>query len=190
MKIQCIIGVGGVGKTTYCDQLVANAEAKGQPRPFLLKIGHFFREFFGPNFFTPLDNPTAPAITEFWVREMVDKAIQTVYEISASKDFGVLYGETLLIDGFPRTREQIHWLMLSSFASTRSIPVHITALYVSDEVHNERLNKRKMENPMEADLVEKRATKDVALLIGVTQELKNLRSEGKYPQLSFKELDL
>ena len=79
MRIICILGVAGVGKSTYCKELLK--ERVDGPRPILLQMGKFFRETLGPEFFRDLDNPGAPEQTNHWVKRMVHNAVTLGYFI-------------------------------------------------------------------------------------------------------------
>lgn len=172
-KVICVVGVGCVGKSTYCKNLVKGSK----PRPVLLQAGRFFREAIGPTFFAELDNPAAPAQTESWVRNMVWHAIE----------FAHWHGRDVIIDAFPRTPDQFHWLMLSSPVSAHPLPVEIHTLFTSEGVLDQRLAARRVESS-EEDLVlfEARVLKDAALMHGLTSAIEAAVGEHKYPELDVK----
>jgi len=186
MKIISVLGVGCTGKSTYCRKLLDNYEKDGKPRPLLLQLGAFFRTLYGPDFFKTLDNPAAPEVTEHWVRNNVSMAIQSCYDLS-HQGFGVNNDRDLILDAVPRTKEQFHWLMLSSPASRHNIPVEMRFLYVADEVLEKRLAERVKLNPEEKDLIFVRANKDLALHKGVVDEVAKAIREETYPGLTTKE---
>ena len=158
-KVIGVCGVGCVGKSTYCQELLKIYKSENKPRPILLSLGTFFRNTIGPNFFVELDNPAAPQVTENWVRSMVHFSITTAYT----------YKRDVIFDGFPRTVLQLEWLMNSSHASKFDLPVTLRFLQTSEEEHEARINLRlanccsisDLED--EKSLVEIRMLKDAAL---------------------------
>lgn len=188
MKVICMLGVGCVGKSTYCQKLLDDYEQEGKTRPLLLQLGAFFRTLYGPEFFKTLDNPAAPTVTEHWVRNNVSMAIRTCYDLS-HQGFGVNTDRDLIIDGVPRTKDQFHWLMLSSPAGIKHIPIEMRFLYAADEVVEERLRERMRLNPEEVNLIAIRATKDLALHKSVVEEVAKAIYEETYPNLTTKEVN-
>lgn len=172
MRVMCILGVGCAGKSTYCDSLLEQYNINRQPRPILLQPGKFFRRTFGPDFFKNLDSPGAPAATESWVRNMVHHAI------TAGKD----YGRDVILDGFPRTPGQFHWLMNSSVVATTSIPVKMFLLQIAEGALDTRISKRKEEYPDEVGLTDERIRKDAGLYANMQVEINCGRSS--YPNLT------
>jgi adenylate kinase family enzyme len=188
MKIICVLGVGCVGKSTYCRKLLDDYKAAGKQRPLLLQLGTFFRTLYGPDFFKTLDNPTAPEVTEHWVRNNVSMAIQTCYELS-HQGFDIQSDRDLVIDAVPRTKDQFNWLMLSSPAGVKDIPVEIHFLYIADEVLERRIDERNKLHPDEVALTNARMKKDLALHKGVVEEVIKAINEKKYPLLTMKEIN-
>jgi len=188
MKIICVLGVGCVGKSTYCRKLLDDYKAKCKPRPLLLQLGSFFRTVYGSEFFKTLDNPAAPEVTEHWVRNNVSMAIQSCYDLS-HRGFGVNADRDLILDAVPRTKDQFHWLMLSSPAANNNIPVEIYFLYVADEVLEKRFAERLALKPDEADLTKARMEKDLALHKSVVSEIMEAIRNETYPKLTMKEVN-
>lgn len=190
MKIISVLGVGCVGKSTYCKKLLDDYKKEGKPRPLLLQLGAFFRTVYGPEFFNTLDNPAAPAITEHWVRNNVSTAIQSCYDLS-HRGFSVNEDRDLIIDAVPRTKDQFHWLMLSSPAADKNISVEIHFLYVAEEVLEQRIAKRKALalNPEESSMIDVRVGKDLSLHKSVVDEVAKAVREGTYPKLTTMEID-
>lgn len=187
MKIICVLGVGCAGKSTYCKKLLDDYEAVNKPRPLLLQLGTFFRTVYGPEFFKTLDNPTAPVVIEHWVRNNVSMVINMCYDLS-HRDFGVNNDRDLILDAFPRTKDQFHWLMLSSPAGVKNIPVEMCFLYVADEVLKHRIAERKKLNIEEADMIDARAAKDLALHGGVVSEVNKAMLGETYSTLTTVEI--
>ncbi len=180
MKIISLCGVTCVGKTTYAEKLVT--EYVDSKRPVCLNIGLFFRNTLGPRFFEELDNPTAPTVTEHWVRNMVHNAIELSY--NSQRD--------VILDGFPRTKDQFYWLIHSSFASSRTISVELKFCFVDEDIMRERMESRIRQNPEEEVLLLRRNQKDVALLKDVYSEARRVldsRSKG-HDGLSLTEVNL
>ena len=188
MKIISVLGVGCVGKSTYCQKLLDDCEMEGKPRPLLLQLGAFFRTVYGPEFFKTIDNPAAPEVTEHWVRNNVSMAIQSCYDL-CHQGFGVNADRDLILDAVPRTTDQFHWLMLSSPASDKHIPVEIHFLYVADEVLEKRFSERLALKPAEAGLTKARMEKDLALHRGVVDEVAKAIREETYPSLTSREIN-
>ena len=169
MKVMCIIGVGCTGKSTYCKKLLDDYSKSKKPRPLLLQLGVFFRTVFGPDFFKTLDNPSVPAITENWVRSNVDMCITTAYQLNAGKP--LVEHRDVIIDGVPRNPGQVYWLLLSSAINRHHIPLEIKALYAAEETIEIRIAARKELNPNEAELIDERQRKDVAMHQSVLKAL-------------------
>ena len=181
MKVICVLGVGCVGKSTYCRKLLKNYAINGRPRPVLLQLGAFFRATLGPDFFTKFNNPSAPAETEPWVRNCVHNAMSIAWNSSIKNKVDV----DVILDGFPRTKEQLQWLMLSSHVSKKDVEVEVHILY-ADEVELEiRQRKRISENPDESKLMAERIKSDYSLFTTMNEELNFCCSN--YPRFSIKE---
>lgn len=188
MKIVSVLGVGCVGKSTYCKKLLDDYKKEGKPRPLLLQLGAFFRTVYGPDFFNTLDNPAAPAVTEHWVRNNVSMAIQSCYDLG-HRGFSVNEDRDLILDAVPRTKDQFHWLMLSSPAGVKNIPIEIHFLYVAGEILEQRTAERRAKNPEESDMIDIRASKDLALHKSVVDEVAKAVREGTYPKLTTMEIN-
>ena len=181
MKVICVLGVGCVGKSIYCRKLLKNYVSAGRPRPVLLQLGAFFRATLGPDFFTKLDCPTAPVEIEPWVKNCVHNAMSLAWNNSVKNKVDT----DMILDGFPRTKEQLQWLMLSSWVSKHSIDVEVHILY-TDEVELEiRQRKRISENPDESKLMAERIKSDYSLFTTMNEELNFCCSN--YPRFSIKE---
>jgi len=179
MKVICVCGVGCSGKSTYCDKLGAKILEESGIRPVILQPGIFFRSTLGPDFFEVLDNPTAPVVTENWVRNMVWQATNLAYN----------YKRDLIIDGFPRTLEQFYWLMDSSFVSSYRLPVEMHFLWVSEGVLADRIMARKMAEPEQVELIDKRMTKDASLLSRLHTAVTRDDVSADYFNLIIKEIE-
>ena len=186
----CILGVGCVGKSTYCKKLLDDYKLDGKPRPILLQLGEFFRTVYGPDFFKTLDNPAAPEVTEHWVRSNVNFAIQTCYNLSHPCGFKIMADRDIILDAVPRTPAQFHWLMLSSTVSARNIPVEMRFLYVAEKVLEERQAERRTLNPKETGLLDARVEKDLALHKNVVSAVANAILGETYPRLTTVEVYL
>lgn len=172
-KIIGVCGLGCIGKTYYCKNLLQTYEDDGKPRPVMLSLGAFFRETLGPAFFVHLDNPAAPAMTEHWVRNMVYFSI----EMACHHKCDVIF------DGFPRTDLQLEWLLLSSPASKRDLPVSLRLLYLKGQcAYDRRVRLRLLESKSESEtsLIKERLLKDAALLSGLITKAKEMAAENKY----------
>lgn len=187
-NVICVCGVGCVGKSTYCDQLLERYQVERKLRPILLRPGKFFREVFGPDFFVKLDNPGAPAATEHWVRNLAYQAIQAGYD----------YDRDIILDGFPRTDRQFDWLMLSSLVATKRLGVEIRFLWTTEGALNMRIAKKREDEPDAADLLDVRVLKDAALLSSLHQAVhavlppvnKSVISGGSYPNLKVADINV
>jgi len=176
----CVLGVTCSGKSTYCEKLKDDYADRDRPRPILLRMGRFFRDTIGPDFFAELDSPAAPDATEMWVRNMVWNA----------QTFAYNYKRDIIIDGFPRTKEQFEWFMLSSLVGSKNSPVEIVYLSVAEGVLESRINRRRVDCVSSASmrLLDARVKKDAALMMQVHDAIQ--KSKYKYPNLIFKELEL
>jgi len=178
-KVIGVCGLGCVGKTHYCRQLLRDYKEKKWPRPIVLSLGKFFRETLGPNFFVHLDSPAAPAVTEHWVHNMVYFSIDMAYT----------HGCDVILDGFPRTALQLEWLLLSSSASKYNLPITLRFLSTfSKEEYSHRVDLRcKESNLDETELLGKRLSKDAALLSGLLTAAK--RTVGNKNYLEIEEIE-
>lgn len=184
MKVICVIGVGCTGKSTYCKKLLDDYAKAGKARPLLLQLGPFFRVVFGPDFFKTLDNPAAPAVTEHWVRNNVDKIIEMAYQLNSGKP--EMECRDVILDAVPRNVGQLHWLVLSSAIASHSIPLEIKTMYVAEEVLETRMRARRELDPAGAGLTDERAKKDLALHKEVLRAMADARINQKF---SFEEVN-
>lgn len=158
MRICCIMGVTGVGKTTYTKKLMEKiVHEEGKSRPVTLCIGKFLRETLGSDFFENLDEPGAPLETEHWVRNNIHNAIELARKCNRD----------LILDGFPRSKDQVDWLLLSSTVATKNIPVDFIFLFCDESVLVERRQCRVANNVAERNLMDVRSRKDAAMVSSV-----------------------
>lgn len=179
MKIICVNGVTCSGKSTHCVALADELEKLDIPegsafkgRPFVLSPGMIFRRFFGPGFFETLADPIAPQATEAWVRSLVSKAVEQAY----------LYKRSLILDGFPRTKEQVQWLLNSCIATTHpyNAEFHFQFLFPNEDQINERITMRSANPGEDLGLLKKRLATDVHKVIAVQQEINRYKATGNY----------
>jgi len=176
MKVICVLGVHGSGKTTYCENLIKAYEQAGGPRPFFVPVGRIARDVFGAEFFVQLkENSVAPEIIEHWVRYLISFAVL----LSAQTD-----RRAVILDGFPRKKEQFHWLMLSSPVSEWADVVEIIFLNTNEDEIVARHARRKLEYPGEAKLDDRRMMEDALLLKDTKDEIMCALNERRYPRPS------
>jgi len=176
MKVICVLGVHGSGKTTHCENLIKTHEQAGGPRPFFVPVGRIARDVFGAEFFAQLkENSAAPEIIEHWVRYL----ISFVVLLSAQTDHRVV-----ILDGFPRKKEQFHWLMLSSPVSDWANVVEMRFLNTDKDEIAARHARRKLERPGEAELDDRRMMEDALLFKDTKDEIICALNEQRYPKLS------
>ena len=180
MIIKAICGVGCVGKTTYANKLLSEYKNKNLPRPVVLRVGKFLRETLGSDFFTKLTVPGAPEETANWVKSLVYNAILMGYQ----------YSRDVILDGFPRTKEQFEWLMYSSIVSTKTIEVEIDFLWTADGIIEERIAKRTKENPDEKDLIIARIHSDAAMLSTLWSTAKDIVDNESFKNLKINEINV
>ena len=98
----------------------------------------------------------------------------------------------MIVDGFPRTKEQLKWLLHSSYASTRPVQVEIRFLFANDEMHAARMETRLADCKTEDErkFLEERFKSDRFSFINVMNQAKEMASSDKYPTLTIREIDL
>lgn len=187
VKVICLNAVACSGKTIYMNGIAGLNDKYpseyDEYRPITLSMGGFFRETLGVEFFKDLPNPSAPEITDNWVKSMMHHALTIGYY--ANKD--------IIIDSFPRKPHQLQWLMNSSFASIKNIKVEMRFLYVGDdEVHKDRIALRLADCKTndEKDFLRQRIKSDVAVTVEVYELTKKMIASGNYKYLSLKEVTI
>jgi len=173
-RIICVLGVSGVGKSTYIDYVVKTITESGDKRPVTVHFGKFFREMLGPRFFQHLDNPSAPVETDNFVKSIFHHSFRLARGNNVD----------LYLDGFPRKKEQVDWLLLSSDAAKRSCFFEFRFIYCDELILENRRKARTTNNPEETLLMKNRSEKSAALLCGVhsyikhNQDFKDVASMG------------
>lgn len=180
MKLICVCGVGCSGKSYHVDEILKEYKEQEKPRPLVLKLGEFFRIVFGVDFFVHLDNPSAPAETEHWVRNLVSIII----------DNGVSYSRDVILDGFPRTTLQFEWLIYSSPASKFQPDIEVVFILPPEGILDDRIKERIIFDPDGYELIEARIIKDGALLHGVYTSVESAITHEKYTNLNLKRIEV
>lgn len=103
--ITCVTGTKGAGKTSFVIKTLKKNKAENTS--LVLYVGEICRSLFqrSQNRIQECENQTTPAVTEMLVRDLVKSAIRTATESSMD----------LIIDGFPRSRQQV--LCLNSWVN-------------------------------------------------------------------------
>jgi len=185
IKMICLCAVSCAGKTTYTNSIVGEDNKYDQEFgfdgdiPMVLRLGKIFREVLGDEFFKDLPRPFAPELTENLARNMVYNFTKIAYEC----------GRTLIIDGFPRTSEQMSWLVLSSYASTVPVEIEMRFLYADAGDIVCRRNKRlEMCKTNDARLaLEQRFENDASSFIQVYEKTKEIINLGRHELVTMKE---
>ena len=100
VKAVFVTGPTGAGKSRYIERRVDR-----EPRTAPLYIGKELRKLHGEAYFTGLKNSGAPTETDGEVLSMICHSLKH----PITKDG--LSIDTILIDGVPRKREQVEWVL-------------------------------------------------------------------------------
>ena len=188
LKVICLLATACTGKTTYMNSIAGvkykdyKPEFDSEHRPVTLSMGNFFRETLGSEFFIGRDTPCAPYITNDWAKNLMHRAMEMAH----------INNRDMITDGFPRTEEQLKWLLNSSYVSSNNVMVEIRFLF-ADEVE---LSKRQAErlskctSDVDRKFLQERMNKDRSSFIQVQQGVKRMLESGDYPKLSSIEVNV
>jgi adenylate kinase family enzyme len=138
MKIIWLTGKTCVGKSTYADSL-----ARDSRYVHVLHLGKLCRARVGEEAMARSDNPTTPSETEDMVRLAIE---QRLWALGSD--------ETLVVDSFPRSLDQILWL--KKLAESRPKIEHEVIYMVCDEEEREKRIQTRSKDPVDAKLIRAR----------------------------------
>jgi len=136
-----VIGRLAAGKTSHIRGIIETDPDK------LMAVfpGQACREHFGAQTMAECENPTAPEMTESFVRNLICDAVDRIEP-----------GMTLFVDGFPRTPNQVEWLY-DQFVRNSGLACMFLVYTCDDVVRKARALKRdegtKNESLMNARLI-------------------------------------
>lgn len=145
INITAVLGVPGVGKTTYARELAT----KSDNRAIFLPVGRWMRDAFGEQFFVDQGSKGRSDRCEHWVRNNVHHAIIA----------GVHLRKDVVIDGFPLGQDQSKWLFTKLTDTMHRGKVGtftLLTLTASDEVLDARLAGRSPSHSPDRELSRRR----------------------------------
>lgn len=154
MEVIAVIGTGGAGKSHHCGVLARVYE----PHPIIVRPGKWFREMFGPSFFAKCERPSAPLITEDLVRSIIREAIC----------IGVSYSRNVLLDGVPRHKDQLNFLLDLCWKMGVDV-IELRLVYTDELAQQERLRQRHQQEG-DKELAQARLESDARLTAEVIGE--------------------
>lgn len=171
MDVICVLGVGCVGKSTYCKSL-CNEIGNGEPKSILLQPGKVLREALGESFFLQFAESGSPEATDRWVKSLFTDAVI----------LGMEYKMHLVVDGFPRNERQIIWMLTSSMAQNYNVKFDFRFLHCNADVLHERIESRikTHSNPeVEKQLIQRRNQYEVQHVIALQKCVRDAQSRFK-----------
>jgi len=188
IKMICLVGVACTGKTTYMNGIAGlndkyeTEKWYGGKRPATLSVGDIFRDTLGSEFFKDLPRPYAPDITANMVKQLVHEFVHISYET----------GIGVIVDGFPRTKEQLEWLMNSSYVSMRPVDVEIRFLYANEDdlIHRRAERIAKCETEEAAAALRQRFECDKESFIKVYERTTKMIKSDQHNGFTMREIEV
>lgn len=164
-----VLGVSCVGKGHFIENAIKECDVEN--RPVVLQHGKFFRNTLGPEFFLSQPNPQAPEITEPLVRNMVHECARIAH----------LSKKNLIVDGFPRTKEQVQWVINSSKLRDWNFQLVFLFLHCDADILLERMRKRReLEGSGSEALTMERHRVEVKTLVEIQEYISHLQAKCNY----------
>lgn len=188
IKLVCLVAVACTGKTTYMDGIAGlndkypTEEWLEGKRPATLALGQVFRNTLGSGFFKDIERPYAPDITSSMVKQIVHEFIHISYETVRD----------IIIDGFPRTTQQLEWLLNSSYANMRPVDIEIRFLYTNEEDLTLRREERLAgcQSIPERIALEQRFDCDKESFIKIYEQTKKIIATNKRNNFTMREIEV